>query len=189
VPRAGLRRDVLGAAAADIADEGGWAELTLAAVAARFGVRQPSLYKHVGSLAQLRRDVSVLGARELHKELSAAAVGRSGTDALLAMADAYRTFAQAHPGRYAASVVAPAAGDAEHEAIAVEMARTVAAVLGAYQLGADDQVHAIRALRSLMHGFASLQAAGGFALPQDLDESYHRMVSGFAKSMEAAVYR
>ena len=39
-------------------------------------------------------------------------------------------------------------------------------------------------MRSLMHGFVSLQAAGGFALTQHLDESYHRMVAGFARSLE-----
>ena len=84
--------------------------------------------------------------RELHEELTAAAVGRSGTDALLAMADAYRTFAQKHPGRYAASVVAPAAGDTEHErGRRGHRARTVAAVLGGVRpRPATTQVHAIR---------------------------------------------
>ena len=27
------------------------------------------------------------------------------------------------------------------------------------------------------------KAAGGFAMPQDLDESYHRVVDGFAESL------
>ena len=184
MPRAGLRRDVVALTAAEIADESGWDQLTLAAVAARCGVRQPSLYKHVRSLAELRRDVAVLACRELHADLSRAAVGRSGTDALLAMADAYRRFALDHPGRYAASVVAPAAGDTEHLEIAADIMHTVSAVLGGYALDGDDEVHAIRAMRSLMHGFVSLQAAGGFALSQDLDESYHRMVAGFARSLE-----
>jgi AcrR family transcriptional regulator len=184
VPRAGLRRDVLAAAAADIADESGYEQLTLAAVATRFGVRQPSLYKHVRSLAELRRDIAVLAGRELHAELSRATVGRSGTEALLTMADAYRRFALDHPGRYAASVIAPAAGDTEHLGVAADILHTVSAVLGGYRLHGDDEVHAIRALRSLMHGFVSLQVAGGFALSQDLDESYHRMVAGFARSLE-----
>ena len=100
MPRAGLNRAVIAAAAAELADEIGWQDITLAAVAARFGVRQPSLYKHVAGLAELRRDVSVLAGRELHAELTHAAVGRSGSDALHAMAEAYRTYAKKHPGRY-----------------------------------------------------------------------------------------
>ena len=183
VPRAGLNRAVIAAAAADLADEIGWQEITLAAVAARFGVRQPSLYKHVAGLAELRRDVSVLAGRELHAELTHAAVGRSGSDALHAMGDAYRTYAKKHPGRYAASVIAPAAGDTEHEQVAGGILVTVEAVLDGYDLVGDDEIHAIRGLRALMHGFVSLEQAGGFALPQDLDESYRRMLDGFSGSL------
>jgi hypothetical protein len=61
--------------------------------------------------------------------------------------------------------------------------RTVSAVLAQYQLVGDDEIHAIRGLRALMHGFVSLEAAGGFAMPQDLDESYRRLVGGFADSL------
>ncbi len=183
MPRAGLNRAVIAAAGADLADEIGWQEITLAAVAARFGVRQPSLYKHVAGLAELRRDVSVLAGRELHAELTNAAVGRSGSDALHAMADAYRTYAKKRPGRYAASVIAPAPGDTEHEQVAGGILVTVEAVLGGYDLAGDDEIHAIRALRALMHGFVTLEQAGGFALPQDLDESYRRMIDGLSGSL------
>ena len=119
MPRAGLTRAVIAADAAELADEIGWDQLTLAAVAARFGVRQPSLYKHVAGLAELRRDVSVLAGRELHDGTDARPLSASpGTDALLAMAEAYRTFAKKHPGRYAASVIAPPPGDTEYEQVA-----------------------------------------------------------------------
>ncbi len=183
MPRAGLSRAVIACDAAELADESGWDQLTLAAVAARFGVRQPSLYKHVAGLSELRRDVSVLSAQELHQELTAAAVGKSGADALQAMAEAYRTFAKKHPGRYEACVIAPAAGDVEYQQVAAAVVGTVAAVLSGYGLEGDDAIHAIRGLRALMHGFVSLEATGGFALPQDLDESYRRLVDGFAASL------
>ena len=41
---------MIAADAAELVDEIGWEQLTLAAIAARFGVRQPSLYKHVAGL-------------------------------------------------------------------------------------------------------------------------------------------
>jgi len=186
MPRAGLSRALLVDRAARLADERGWDQLTLAAVADSFGVRLPSLYKHVGSLAELRRDVSVLGARELSDALMASAVGRSGVPALQAMAGAYRRFAEQHPGRYAASVVAPAPGDAEHAQVGGRIIGVLAAVLAEFGLGGDDTIHAIRALRALLHGFVALEAAGGFAMPQDLDESYRRMVDGFAGSLAPA---
>lgn len=183
MPRAGLSRAVIAADAAELVDEGGWEQLTLAAVAARFGVRQPSLYKHVAGLAELRRDVSVLALRELHDELRTAAVGRSGSPALHAMADAYRTYATKHPGRYAGTVIAPTPGDTEYEQVAAGIIQTVSAVLAGYGLTGDDAIHAIRGLRALMHGFVAIEAAGGFAMPQDLDESYRRLVEGFGESL------
>jgi AcrR family transcriptional regulator len=186
MPRAGLSRAVIAAGAAELADERGWDELTLAAVAARFGVRQPSLYKHVAGLAELRRDVSVLAGRELIEELSTAAVGKSGPDALMAMAEVYRTYAKKHPGRYAATVIAPTRGDAESEEAGSALLRVISAVLAGYGLTGDDAVHAIRGLRALMHGFVSLEAAGGFAMRQDLDESYRRLVQGFSHSLRRA---
>ncbi len=33
-------------------------------------------------------------------------------------------------------------------------------------------VHAVRVLRSLVHGFSTLELAGGFGLPLDADESF-----------------
>ena len=183
MPRAGLTRSVIAADAAELVDEIGWEQLTLAAVAARFGVRQPSLYKHVAGLSELRRDIGVLAGRELGEELATAAVGKSGPDAMLAMADAYRTYAKKHPGRYAASVIAPTRGDTEYEQVGASVLRTVAAVLGGYGLTGDDTIHAIRGLRALMHGFVSLEAAGGFAMPLDLDESYRRLVEGFSNTL------
>lgn len=186
MPRAGLSRAVLAAEAAELADECGWEQLTLAAVAARFGVRQPSLYKHVAGLAELRRDVSVLSGRELIEELSAAAVGKSGPDAVQALADAYRMFAKKHPGRYAATVIAPTRGDVEYEQLGTALLRLISSVLDGYGLSGDDSIHAIRGLRAVIHGFVSLEAAGGFAMPLDLDESYRRLVLSFSSSLRAA---
>jgi AcrR family transcriptional regulator len=183
MPRVGLSRARLADRAAQLADDKGWEQLTLASVADTFGVRLPSLYKHVASLAELRREVSVIGARELSDALMASAVGRSGAQALHGMAQAYRGFAHRHPGRYAASVVAPAAGDEEHQQVAARIVKVLGAVLADFGLDGDDTIHAIRALRAQLHGFVALEAAGGFALPLDLDESYRRMVDGFAAAL------
>lgn len=186
MPRVGLSRAQLAERAAELADANGWDRLTLADVAASFGVRLPSLYKHVGSLAELRRDVAVLGARELLEALTGAAIGRSGPPALHALADAYREFAERYPGRYAASVVAPDAADEEHGRIAQRLLVVLAAVLAEFGVDGDDAIHAIRALRALLHGFAALEMAGAFALPLDLDESHRRMVDSFAAGLTRA---
>jgi AcrR family transcriptional regulator len=183
MPRAGLSRATVVASGADLADKSGWEALTLAALAEQLGVRQPSLYKHVAGFAALRREIQLLALRELQTVTAQAAVGRSGTDAVEAIALAYRGYAKAHPGRYAASVLAPPADDPDLAEAAAVLLGTVTAVLDGFGLHASDAIDAVRGLRALMHGFVTLELAGGFALPLDLDESYRRLVRGFARSL------
>jgi AcrR family transcriptional regulator len=172
----GLTRERVVAEAAAVADETGFDRLSLATVAKRLGVSLPALYKHVASLDSLRRDVTVLAVRELAAALGQAAIGRSRREALYAIADAYRGYAQAHPGRSAASVPAPDPADAEHLAAAQAAVGVVAAVVAGYGITGDDTIHAIRAVRAVLHGFATLETSGGFGLAQSVDETFARLV-------------
>ena len=185
MPRAGLTPQRVVEEAGAVADAAGLDRLTLAAVAERFGVAVPSLYKHVRGLDGLRRDLAVLAVRELTAVLSRAAVGRAGRDALHAMADAYRAYATAHPGRYAASVRAPDPGDSEHLAAAADALDIFFAVLAGYGVRGDDAIDAIRGLRAAMHGFVTLEAGGGFGMLQSVDASYHRLVDALDTALTA----
>lgn len=175
--RVGLTRDRVVHEAAAIADELGLHRLTLAAIAAKVGVAQPSLYKHIDGLDGLHRDLAVLGVRELTLEVSRAAAGRARTEALLPVADAYRGYATRRPGVYEASLRAPDPHDAEHTAASDDLVGVAAAVLTGYSIAGDDLVDAIRFLRASMHGFVALEAAGGTKMPRDNDISYRRMVT------------
>ena len=178
MPRAGLNEDRVVREAEHLADDVGLSQLTLAALAARLGVRQPSLYKHIDGMAGLQRSISIRAKRELTDVLGRAAVGRSGAEAMEAMAQAYRTWALEHSGRYEAAQWAPDAGDEEDESVSAAAVQVMAEVLAAYELRGDDAVDAIRALRSALHGFVTLETAGGFGLPVDVDRSYDRLVRG-----------
>ena len=183
MPRAGLSRAVVVTEAARVADEVGLERLTLAAVAGRLGVRLPSLYKHIAGLEALQVHLAAAAGRELAAELSAATVGRSKGDALLAMAHAYRAFALRRPGAYAATLRAPEDGDEEHQAAAMAVLQVVLSVLAGFGLQGEDAIDAVRGLRALLHGFVAIEAAGGFKLPQDLDRSYRRLVQTYADTL------
>jgi AcrR family transcriptional regulator len=193
MPRMGVTHKRVVAEAAQVADEAGLGGLTLAAVAKRLGISLPGLYKHIDSLGSLKRDVAIVGVKELTAAMSAAAVGRSGRDALHGIAEAYRAYAAAHPGRSAAAVRAPDPGDNEHMAAAEAAAAVLFAVLDGYQLGPDDIIDAIRILRADLHGFTTLEAAGGFGLPQSVDATFARLVDSldatFARWAEARQQR
>jgi AcrR family transcriptional regulator len=164
--------------AAALVDEVGYHGLTLAALAARCGVRVPSLYKHVDGLDAVRGLVAVRAVRELGDELRNAAVGRARTEALRALAGAYRAYAGRHPGRYVATLRAPSPGDEALDAAGAAILEVVFAVLTGYGIEGEDAVDATRILRSALHGFAALEAAGGFGMPHHVDRSYARLVTG-----------
>ncbi|MGI5524129.1 TetR/AcrR family transcriptional regulator [Micromonospora sp. CA-259024] len=177
MPRVGLNQQAVVREAARLADEVGYQQLTLAALAGRLGVALPSLYKHVRGADALAQKLSALATAELATELTTAAAGRAGGDALRAIADAYRDYAHRHPGRYPATQRVPDPADPEHVEAGERAVGAIVAVLRGYGLTGDDAVDATRALRSALHGFVALEAAGGFGLPREVDRSYHQLVA------------
>jgi AcrR family transcriptional regulator len=182
----GIDRARVVAVAAELADEVGLEALTLAAVATRLGVRLPSLYNHVAGLPGLHRELARLGARELLEQISRATIGKSEDAAVLALGQALRAYIVAHPGRYAASVRAPAADDLELQRLAQPIIDVVLAVLAPYGLDGDAAIHAVRGLRSITHGFATLELAGGFGLALDRDESFMRLLRAYVAGLRSA---
>jgi AcrR family transcriptional regulator len=182
VARAGLSREGVTALALRVVDDGGaqgFADLTLAKVAAAAGVATPSLYKHVGARADLRRSVALVAVNDLTRATAAATIGRSGPDALSALARAVRDFAREHPGRYAAIQLSPDLGAADDDPLSLAGAETIAvivAVLRGFDLPEARTIDAIRAVRSAVHGFVSLELLGGFGLPDDVDHSFEVLV-------------
>ncbi|HEX7103776.1 MAG TPA: TetR-like C-terminal domain-containing protein [Nitrolancea sp.] len=179
MPKRNLSRDSVVRAGADLLDECSGSELKLADLAARLGVRVPSLYNHVDGADDLRAGLALYGAEELGRRLGRAAIGRSGEDALWALADAYRTFAKERPGLYLVTLRAPAPGEAERIAASDEIIAVLTRVLEPFGFAHDRAIHAIRGLRSLLHGFVSLELAGGFGMPLDVDESFRQLISSF----------
>lgn len=176
MPRAGLSTAAVVDAALAVVDEHGADALTLAAVAQRTGVATPSLYKHVAGLGELR---TLLGARvldDMTEHFTRAALGRGGDDAVIALMHAYRDYVKAHPARYAAAPLDPL----HDPALAPAGGKLLAVVLGAlraYDLDPSAAIHATRCLRAVAHGFSSLEAGGGFGLPEDLDHTYDQLIT------------
>jgi AcrR family transcriptional regulator len=182
VPRAGLSTSAVVDTALEVVDGEGADALTLAAVAGRRGVAPPSLYKHVSGLAELRALVGVRVLEELTARVTAAVTGRSGDDAMAALLREYRAYATEHPARYAAMppdpLHDPSLADAGGRLFAVLLA-----VLRGYGLSGPAAVHAARCARVVAHGFVSLETAGGFGLPEDLDETYERLIRMYLSSL------
>ena len=185
-PRAGLDRATVVRAAATLSNVG--EDLTLAALAAHLGVRTPSLYNHVDGQEGLHRELALFGVRELSARITRAAVGRSAGDALKAVAQGYRDYAREHPGVYRYTQRAPDADDEELQVAAAEVVDVLTAVMSAFELRNDEAIHAIRGLRSLLHGFVALELNGGFGLDVDQDASFDFAVTAFVAGLEAGIW-
>ena len=186
-PKAGLNREAVVQAAADLANTEGLQALTLGRLAERLGIRTPSLYNHVEGLPGLLRDLELLNARSLADRLGRAAIGKSGAAALLAIAHAYRAYIKECPGLYLASLRVSgnqADPDARLSQVEGQMVETVLAALASFGLQSEAGLHAVRALRSLVHGFTTLEIAGGFGLPLDCDESFDLMLQMMVRSLQ-----
>jgi AcrR family transcriptional regulator len=185
-PRVRLSRESVVEAAADLADEEGLEALSLSVLASRLGIRTPSLYNHVDGLDGLRRELALLGIRELGRRLGRAAIGKTRDEATFAIARVYREFVKERPGLYAATVRSSRLSypeDPTFQAAEEEVLETVLAVLASYGLRGDDALHATRGFRSTVHGFATLEVAGGFGIPLDLDESFERLLRTFVAGL------
>jgi AcrR family transcriptional regulator len=185
VPRRGLDTGQVVDEAARIADADGVGAVTLARVAETLGVRAPSLYNHVDGHGGLMRLLSLRSLAELTEVVRDAAVGRSGEDALAAIAHAYRAYATSHPGRYATTVRAPDPGDDQLIALATRTVSVIVAVLAAWGLQGDDAIHEVRLVRSALHGFATIEAEGGFGIPLDLDQSFELLIATLIAGLNA----
>lgn len=183
--RPGLTREAVIAAAAEIADREGVGALTLATVATRLGIKPPSLFNHVDGLAPLRRDLAMLALRELGDALANSAIGKSRDDAVRALASEYRGFARRHPGIYATTLGAIDPEDREMNALSKRILEICMKILSGYGLDRRASLHAIRAMRSIVHGFSSLETARGFGIPMSIDESFGWLVETFIAGLKS----
>jgi AcrR family transcriptional regulator len=182
MPRAGLSTDAVVDVALALVDEKGLDALSLAAVADRAGVAGPSLYKHVGSLAELRDLMAIKVIRQATGLFRAQVMGRSSDDAVEALMRANRAYVLANPGRYELIPLDPLHRDGMAE-VGRELLEVFIAVMRGYGLDETATTHAIRRLRATIHGFVDLEIGGGFGLPEDIETSFDQLIDMVLRSL------
>jgi AcrR family transcriptional regulator len=180
-PKIGLELSFIIEAAGQLADQYGVQEVTLANLAKKLGIRPPSLYNHFGGITELRKKLAIYGIDKLYKVMADAAVGVSGTEtgAVLAVSQAYVEFARRHPGIYEATLLAPDPEDVDVQQAGAKIVDLSVRVLQAYHLEGERALHAVRGLRSILHGFSALEQKGGFKMALDLNESLLIIIKAF----------
>lgn len=182
-PRAGIDPGAILQAAVAIADSEGAEAVTISSVAQRLGIRPPSLYNHVSGLGELRERIAVYALGELYDKIVRAAEGLTGEPAIRSFADAYIRFAREHPGLYDVAQLAKDPANRELAEASGKVVDFIVGLLGGYSLTKEEALHTVRGLRSLIHGFASLERQQGFGLPLDVRESLQFSLALFLQGL------
>jgi AcrR family transcriptional regulator len=182
------RAQVVDAAVAVLEERGRLDQVALREVAERLHVRTQSLYAHVEGIAGLHRQLALRGLSALADDLTHAAIGKAGSDAIEAIVRAYVQFAARHPGLYEASL-RPPGDDGELRNAIQAVTRPLNLVFASYGLDESAAVHWYRIVFASVHGFVTLRRDGLITLPGDLDESLRHMIQAFVHQIEAEAAR
>ncbi|PZD93167.1 TetR family transcriptional regulator [Paenibacillus sambharensis] len=182
-PRIGMDKQIIVAAAVEIADAEGLESVTLARVAEKLGVRSPSLYNHINGLQELRMQLTLLALNRLQAAMADAAQGHAGEEGLRRVSRAYVSFARMQPGLYEAVLRSPDPAEQQVGEAASAIVKLVQEQMSCFGLEGDASLHAVRGFRSMLHGFAELERAGGFGLPLDLNKTLELMIEAFGRGL------
>ncbi len=136
----------------------------------------PSLYAHFGGIKEIRQHLALRGYRELTARMVASGFGLSGEQALVAVCNAYLEWIRTSPGLYSAIIACPYLQNEELAAAAETWIDVIYRALAFYGFDKAEAIHASRGIRSIVHGFGSLERGGSFSTGVDRDESFRRML-------------
>jgi AcrR family transcriptional regulator len=167
-----------------LVNQRGLDDLSMSELAQALNVRTPTLYSHVAGIDDLKRLLALHGLAELDRAMARATIGKSGPDAVRAVFNAYREFVERNPGLYAATVPTPPRSDREWSGAVDRLMDTFLACLQYYGLRGAEKIHALRGLRSLVHGFVSLESSGALKHPVNRNDSFAWLVDSFLSALE-----
>jgi hypothetical protein len=138
--------------------------------------KTPSLYNHIENFQDLRNKLAIYGMEQLYRILSYSSQHITGDEAIKESAKSYIQFARSLPGLYDSSLSAPDLNDLTFHKISEQIVNVILFVLEPYQLKTEEALHVVRGLRSILHGFASLEQRGGFGVNLNLDQSIESVI-------------
>lgn len=157
-----------------ILEQHGLAGLTMQSVAARVGVRAPSLYKRVRDRDALVTAVAEATVEELTRRFEAS--DRS----LEALARTYRAFAHERPEGFRLMFAAPAPQDALDRGAA-----TIVRSAGMLA-GEEHALEAARLVTAWATGFIHMELAGAFRLGGDVDDAFEYGLAALRRGLRPA---
>jgi AcrR family transcriptional regulator len=182
-----LDKATLVRAAAGVSDQVGWAEFTISEVARHVGRHVSSLYAHVDSLEDLKREITLLALDELSDAVWRVTLGRVREDALRSIAGVLRQYCEDYPGRAASIVLTRHASDPAKSSRAERLAEPICATLRTFGLNEDQVFHAHRVFSASIWGFT--QGELGELFPEGrLNETFDQVLELFCVALNSGAW-
>lgn len=183
MPRQGLNRNAVIEAAIQLANKEGFSSLSLGELARQLDIRPPSLYKHIQSLEDLQDEIGIRGINALIHELNQVDNQGNPQNTIYEICIIYRNFALKNKALYESIQPAMTRRSPKFQESAKELLETILSFVTRLKINKKDYIHAVRSLRSLMHGFIELERQGGFGMKEDLDKSFQYLVKIFTEGV------
>lgn len=140
----------------------------------------------VATLPQMRNILAVKGYRGLRQRIAADVEGKSGAEALRAMADAMRNFALEQPGLSAATFRSAESTSPDWQEASAELFQLAHKVFVQVNVDGEQAREALRILRSLVRGFViSEMAASFFVESSEYQKAFDRGIDVFIYGLPA----
>lgn len=154
-------------------------------IAADLVTEMEAFFGKVDTIPQMKQALAIAGYQGLRRQIEKAVEGKTGLEAVRAMALAMRSFALGSPGLAVASFRDPDVNDRECQQAAGQLVQTVLRVFS--EAGVTDEAakHAIRILKSLVRGFVLGEMSAPVARPIEYQKSYVFAVDMFVSGLGA----
>lgn len=181
-----LNRDIVIEKAAELIETVGFDDMTLSCLAEELGIKSASLYNHIDSLKDLRSGLAAKSMQLLGEECRNAVVGKSGDEAILAMAYAYRQFAKKKPQLYKAFMQNSLLSQEERTKSGALLTQTLDKLLEPYGYNEKEALHIARGVRAFLHGFVYMGEEGFFkSTKASVDTSFEYLMKELIAHIQA----
>lgn len=181
-----LSRDLIVSVAFQMIDESGTDNFSVRQLAAKLGVQVSSLYNHIKNEYDLLLEVAKLAAVMYTDYIVESVQGMEVDEATIKASDSFRAFLKEHKHLYQLLLDPRWIGDPEFDKAIESFVKPIYMILQQY--GIEDkasQEHLFIIMRTVTHGFSTLDAMGVFDnLSVDSSETYRIMVQSVIDAMK-----
>ena len=168
----GLSAESITVAAAELIEQYGRSGFSMRLLADTMGVKTASLYNHIENMDTLLTEVCRYALRMQEDGELRAIAGKTGREAVWALAWAYRRFAQQHRELYWLVM--------DTDDAAARFTEPLKQVLSGFRLPPREEIHFRRMFRAIVHGFASQEDEGFFShYPASTELSFEFAIQRF----------